>query len=51
MLAERIMREPPEVGCLTVSTMLLWKLRYGRAIDIAGSVEGVENLLPDDIAE
>jgi len=47
MLAERIMREPPEIGYLTVSTMLLWKLRYGHAIDIAGSVEGVENLLPE----
>lgn len=45
MLAERIMREPPEIGYLTVSNALQWRLQYGRAIGAAGTFEGVENLL------
>ena len=45
MLAERIMREPPEIGYLTVSNALQWRLQYGRAIGEAGTFEGVENLL------
>jgi len=44
-LAERIMREPPEIGYLTVSNALQWRLQYGRAVGVAGTLEGVENLL------
>ena len=45
LLAERILREPPEIGYLTVSNALQWRLQYGRAIGVVGSIEGVENLL------
>jgi hypothetical protein len=46
-LAERILKEPPKLGCLTVSNALQWRLQYGRAITIAtrGDNKGVENLL------
>ncbi len=44
-LADRILREPPEIGYLTVSNALQWRLQYGRAIGVAGTAEGVEDLL------
>lgn len=44
-LADRIMQEPPAMGYLTVSNALQWRLQYGRAIGVAGTVEGVEDLL------
>lgn len=44
-LAEQILRIPPEIGYLTVSNALQWRLQYGRAIGIAGTAEGVEELL------
>jgi len=44
-LTDRIFREPPEIGYLTVSNALQWRLQYGRAIGVAGTAEGVEDLL------
>ncbi len=46
-LAERILREPPLQGYLTISNALQWRLQYGRAISVAKTltVMGVENLL------
>lgn len=46
-LAERILREPPQLGYLTVSNALQWRLQYTRAIEVAASKQasGVENLL------
>ena len=43
-LAEEVLRNPPEVGCLTISNALQWRLQYSRAIQQAGSVTGVERL-------
>lgn len=43
-LAERILRERPEVGYLTVSNALQWRLQYARALTAAEAVEGVERL-------
>lgn len=45
LLAERILQEPPMQGYLTVSNALQWRLQYGRAIGVVGTIEGVENLL------
>jgi len=45
LLAEKILREPPEIGYLTVSNALQWRLQYERAIQLADTVTGVENLL------
>jgi len=43
-LAERVLREQPEIGYLTVSNALQWRLQYTRVITIAGTIAGVENL-------
>lgn len=46
-LAERILRDPPHQGYLTISNALQWRLQYGRALSMAtfGSTDGLENLL------
>jgi hypothetical protein len=43
-LAERILRQRPAIGYLTISNALQWRLQYNRAIEIASKVEGVERL-------
>lgn len=46
-LAERILREPPGPGYLTMSNALQWRLQYGRVLTLAAAAEtlGVEDLL------
>lgn len=46
-LAERILKDPPKLGYLTISNALQWRLQYGRAITVAadGKDKGIENLL------
>ncbi len=43
-LADEVLRNPPSVGCLTISNALQWRLQYARAIEQAGSVNGVLRL-------
>lgn len=43
-LAERIMQKRPNLGYLTISNALQWRLQYSRAIQQAGKVSGVEDL-------
>lgn len=43
-LAEEVMRTPPEIGYLTISNALQWRLQYSRVIQQAGSVKGIEVL-------
>jgi hypothetical protein len=45
-LAERILRERPRTGCLTISNALQWRLQYQRAIGFAagGMTPGVYDL-------
>lgn len=38
-LAERILEKPPEIGYLTVSNALQWRLQYGRVIALASRGE------------
>lgn len=40
-LAEEILSNPPEIGYLTISNALQWRLQYRRVIDKAGEVAGV----------
>jgi len=40
-LAERILKNPPRLGYLTISNALQWRLQYRRVIDKAGDVDGV----------
>ncbi len=44
-LADHILLNPPEIGYLTVSNALQWRLQYGRAIGVAGTIQGVEEWL------
>ena len=43
-LADRVLRERPAIGYLTMSNALQWRLQYRRAIEMAGKADGVENL-------
>ena len=44
-LAEEILAAPPEVGYLTISNALQWRLQYRRVIEKAGQVDGVVKVL------
>ncbi|MEA5575070.1 restriction endonuclease [Anabaena sp. UHCC 0451] len=46
-LAQRILQQPPEIGYLTISNALQWRLQYSRVIQVstAGTTTGIENLL------
>ncbi len=43
-IADEILANPPEIGHLTISNALQWRLQYSRVIEKAGSVTGVERL-------
>jgi restriction system protein len=43
-LAKRILEKRPNVGYLTISNTLQWRLQYSRAIQQTGKVEGIEDL-------
>jgi len=43
-LAEEVMAIPSVQGYLTVSNALQWRLQYGRAIGLAGEIEGVRRI-------
>ena len=40
-VAEELLSKPPEIGFLTISNALQWRLQYGRVIEKAGQVNGV----------
>jgi hypothetical protein len=44
-IAEDLLKTPCEVGYLTISNALQWRLQYTRVIDKAGSVEGIVKVL------
>lgn len=43
-LAKEVLENPPELGYLTISNALQWRLQYSRVITQAGSVSGIEAL-------
>jgi len=43
-LADEVLSNPPEIGYLTISNALQWRLQYSRVIQQAGSITGVEAL-------
>lgn len=43
-LAEEILNKRPDVGYLTISNALQWRLQYSRAIEQAGNVTGVKRV-------
>jgi len=43
-IADELLRSPPEVGYLTISNALQWRLQYSRVIAHAGAISGIERL-------
>lgn len=43
-IADEILLHPPDIGCLTISNALQWRLQFSRAIDQADLVAGVVRL-------
>jgi hypothetical protein len=43
-LAEEILQKPPELGYLTISNALQWRLQYSRVIQEAGKIEGINKV-------
>jgi hypothetical protein len=44
-IAKKVLVAPPEIGYLTISNALQWRLQYKRLIDVAGKVAGVSKIL------
>ncbi len=44
-LADEVLKNPPEVGYLTISNALQWRLQYGRVIEQAGKIGGILRLV------
>lgn len=44
-LANEILLHPPEIGFLTISNALQWRLQYARVIEKAGSTPGVRRVI------
>lgn len=44
-IAEEVIANPPETGYLTISNALQWRLQYSRAIELAGTVDGIRKIL------
>jgi hypothetical protein len=45
-LADEILKTTPELGYLTISNALQWRLQYGRVIQEAGKIAGISRLIP-----
>ena len=43
-LAQDLLANPPEIGYLTISNALQWRLQYRRVIEQAGDVEGIHRV-------
>jgi len=43
-VADELLQKPPEIGYLTISNALQWRLQYGRVIERADSVSGVQRI-------
>ncbi len=43
-LAKEVLTSPPDVGYLTISNALQWRLQYRRVIEKAGEVHGVQRI-------
>lgn len=44
-IAEEIVRNPPEIGYLTISNALQWRLQYRRVIEQADHITGIKRVL------
>lgn len=44
-MAEEILKNPPQIGYLTISNALQWRLQYGRIVSLKDCVEGIEQII------
>ena len=44
MLAKEVLSNPPEIGYLTISNALQWRLQYSRVIEQAGTIPGISRV-------
>ena len=44
-LAEQIIKNPPEIGYLTISNALQWRLQYGRIVTLKNTVTGITKII------
>ena len=43
-LAKELLRKPPQIGYLTISNALQWRLQYRRIIEQAGKIKGIRKI-------
>lgn len=44
-LAGEILNNPPQIGYLTISNALQWRLQYGRIVSLTNDVTGIEQII------
>jgi len=44
-MAQDILKNPPEIGYLTISNALQWRLQYGRIVSLQEEVEGITQIV------
>lgn len=44
-MAGDILNNPPQIGYLTISNALQWRLQYGRIVSLADEVKGIEQII------
>lgn len=44
-MAQDILNNPPEIGYLTISNALQWRLQYGRIVSLQEDVEGITHIV------
>lgn len=44
-MAEDILKNPPQIGYLTISNALQWRLQYGRIVSLTDKVDGIEQII------
>lgn len=44
-LAEEIFQNPPDIGYLTISNALQWRLQYSRVVTLSAPVDGITHIL------
>ncbi|MGN0209867.1 MAG: hypothetical protein ACI391_01985 [Muribaculaceae bacterium] len=44
-MAGEILNNPPQIGYLTISNALQWRLQYGRIVSLEDKVDGIEQII------
>lgn len=48
-MAKDILKNPPEVGYLTISNALQWRLQYGRIVSLTETIDGISTIVKYDM--